>query len=92
MVAHDFRMTGDWKLTVLHKLVGSFSGNACIVYLLDSLATEVETFMSGNGNGASSGNGNGAHAHGNDYKVPTGRAEWIVKRKAEAAPTGDTNM
>src|ERR1700761_1750565 len=40
-----------------------------------------------------SGNGNGnGHSHGNDYKVPTGRAEWIVKRKAEAARTGDTNM
>src|SRR5271170_5847577 len=49
--------------------------------------------MSENGNGAASnGNGNGAHVHGNDYKVPTGRAEWIVKRKAEAARTGDTNM
>ena len=49
--------------------------------------------MSGNGSGAgSNGNGNGARAHGNDYKVPTGRAEWIVKRKAEAARTGDTNM
>lgn len=49
--------------------------------------------MSENGNGgASNGNGNGAHTQGNDYKVPTGRAEWIVKRKAEAARTGDTNM
>ena len=49
--------------------------------------------MSVNGNGAASnGNGNGAHANGNDYRVPTGRAEWIVKRKAEAARTGDTNM
>src|SRR6201996_2063064 len=47
--------------------------------------------MSGNGNGAAStGIGNGAH--GNDYKVPTGRAEWIVKRKAEAERTGDWNM
>ena len=37
--------------------------------------------------------GNGhASANGNGYKVPTGRAEWIVKRKAEAARTGDTNM
>ncbi|MBN9617615.1 MAG: phosphomethylpyrimidine synthase ThiC, partial [Acidobacteriales bacterium] len=36
------------------------------------------------------GNGNGAN--GNGYKVPTGRAEWIVKRKAEAERTGDTNM
>src|ERR1700710_3035443 len=35
-------------------------------------------------------NGNGAN--GNGYKVPTGRAEWIVKRKAEAERTGDTNM
>ena len=42
--------------------------------------------MSGNGNG------NGAHSNGNDYRVPTGRAEWIVKRKAEAERTGDTNM
>ena len=49
--------------------------------------------MSGNGNGAASnGNGNGSHSHGNDYKVPTGRAEWIVKRKAEAERTGDRNM
>src|SRR3981189_3887285 len=48
-------------------------------------------FMSGYGNGAAS-NGKGNGAQGNDYKVPTGRAEWIVKRKAEAARTGDTNM
>ena len=49
--------------------------------------------MSGNGNGAASnGNDNGAHSHGNDYEVPTGRAEWIVKRKAEAERTGDWNM
>src|SRR5271156_800849 len=49
--------------------------------------------MSENGNGAASnGNGGGAHVHGNDYKVPTGRAEWIVKRKAGAARTGDSNM
>ncbi len=50
--------------------------------------------MSENGNGTVS-NGNGSHsngAHGNGYKVPTGRAEWIVKRKAEAERTGDTNM
>ena len=33
-----------------------------------------------------------ATAQGNGYTVPTGRAEWIVKRKAEAARTGDTNM
>ena len=51
--------------------------------------------MSGNSNGTpSKSNGQHAneHAHGNDYKVPTGRAEWIVKRKAEAARTGDSNM
>src|ERR1700754_2521073 len=47
--------------------------------------------MSGNENGAAS-NGNGKHSHGNDYRVPTGRTEGIVKRKAEAARTGDTNM
>src|SRR6201746_1102943 len=47
--------------------------------------------MSSNGNDLSA-NGNGHHAHGNDYAVPTGRAEWIVKRKAEAARTGDENM
>src|ERR1700755_2504108 len=47
--------------------------------------------MSGKGNGAAStGIGNGAH--GNGYKVPTGRGEWIVKRKAEAERTGDWNM
>src|ERR1700723_1959245 len=49
--------------------------------------------MSENGNGAAlNGSGSGAHSHGNDYKVPTGRAEWIVKRKAEAERTGDWNM
>src|SRR5882757_2179466 len=45
-------------------------------------------------NKMSSGNaqqGNG-HGNGNGYKVPTGRAEWIVKRKAEAERTGDGNM
>ncbi|HWW96210.1 MAG TPA: phosphomethylpyrimidine synthase ThiC, partial [Edaphobacter sp.] len=47
--------------------------------------------MSGNGNGAAS-NGKVAQGNGNDYKVPAGRAEWIVKRKAEAARTGDWNM
>ena len=44
--------------------------------------------MSGNTNS----NGNGHSASGNDYTVPTPRGEWIVKRKAEAARTGDTNM
>ena len=29
---------------------------------------------------------------GNDYTVPTPRAEWIVKRRAEAERTGDSNM
>ena len=47
--------------------------------------------MSGNGNRAAS-NGKSSVATGNDYKVPTGRAEWIVKRKAEAERTGDWNM
>jgi phosphomethylpyrimidine synthase len=52
--------------------------------------------MSENGNGhrangnAHSVNGNG-HA-GNGYQVPAARAEWIVKRREEAARTGDTNM
>src|SRR6202166_4734569 len=40
-----------------------------------------ETSQSASSNGA-----------GNDYKVPTPRAEWIVKRRAEAERTGDTNM
>src|SRR6202044_1728168 len=51
---------------------------------------KVVDIMSGNGNGVTS-NGNG-HSHGNGYKVPTGRGEWIVKRKAEAERTGDWNM
>jgi phosphomethylpyrimidine synthase len=41
--------------------------------------------MSTNGNGHS-------HSNGNDYTVPTPRAAWIVKRREEAARTGDTNM
>src|SRR5438046_1042999 len=48
-------------------------------------------FMSRNENGAAA-NGKGNGANGNDYKVPTGRAEWIVRRKAEAERTGDRNM
>ncbi len=32
------------------------------------------------------------NGNGNDYAVPTGRGEWIVRRKAEAARTGDENM
>src|SRR5690348_9327192 len=51
--------------------------------------------MSTNGNGHSA-NGNGLSANGNgtgnDYKVPAPRADWIVKRKEEAARTGDSNM
>ena len=47
--------------------------------------------MSENGNGHRA-NGSGHAAQGNDYKVPAPRAEWIVKRKEEAARTGDTNM
>jgi len=47
--------------------------------------------MSGNGNGTGS-NGKVSPTNGNDYKVPAGRAEWIVKRKAEAVRTGDTSM
>ena len=39
-----------------------------------------------------SSHGNGQHKNGNGYKVPTGRAEWIVKRKVEAERTGDWNM
>src|SRR5215471_9447836 len=40
---------------------------------------------------------NGSHskengANGTGYQVPTGRAEWIVKRKSEAERTGDWNM
>src|SRR6185312_9885739 len=42
-----------------------------------------------NGNGQHS---NGGAANGNGYKVPSGRAEWIVKRKAGAERTGDRNM
>ena len=52
--------------------------------------------MSTNGNGHSNGNGghsNGHdHSNGNGYAVPQPRREWIVKRKEEAARTGDWNM
>ena len=37
-------------------------------------------------------NGNDTRANGKHYVVPTGRDRWIVKRKAEAERTGDTNM
>src|SRR3984957_13305585 len=46
--------------------------------------------MSTNGNGHHA-NGNG-HSNGNGYTVPQPRKDWIVKRKEEAARTGDTNM
>ena len=46
--------------------------------------------MSSNGNGHQT-NGNG-HTHNTDWTVPMPRAEWIVKRKEEAARTGDRNM
>ena len=49
-----------------------------------------EKRMSGNGNGQHT-NGNGAHV-GNDYKVPAPRVDWIVKRREEAARSGDSNM
>ncbi len=42
--------------------------------------------------GQTSASGIQQHANGNNYTVPAGRADWIVKRKAEAARTGDTNM
>jgi phosphomethylpyrimidine synthase len=51
--------------------------------------------MSENGNGhRANGNVHSAqeNALGNDYKVPAPRTEWIVKRREEAARTGDTNM
>ncbi len=41
---------------------------------------------------STNGNGHNGHQHGNDYDVPKPRAEWIVKRREEAARTGDTNM
>src|ERR1700750_637091 len=44
--------------------------------------------MSTNGNHHPGENG----TNGNGYKVPTGRTEWIVQRKTEAARTGDWNM
>ena len=45
--------------------------------------------MGNNGNGHSNGSG---HVSGNDYQVPQPRRDWIVKRREEAARTGDTNM
>ncbi len=38
------------------------------------------------------GNSAGTNGRGNAYTVPTPRAEWIVKRRAEAERTGDSNM
>ena len=46
--------------------------------------------MSSNGNGHQT-NGNG-HTHNTDWTVPMPRTDWIVKRKEEAARTGDWNM
>ena len=40
----------------------------------------------------SSSNGNGNHSNGNGYDVPKPRTEWVVKRREEAARTGDGNM
>jgi phosphomethylpyrimidine synthase len=38
-------------------------------------------------------NGNGHnHTNGNGHAVPQPRAEWIVRRREEAARTGETNM
>jgi len=51
--------------------------------------------MSENGNGhRANGNGHPANENGmgNGYKVPAPRTEWIVKRREEAARTGDSNM
>jgi len=38
------------------------------------------------------GDKNHTGTNGNNYTVPKSRAEWIVKRREEAARTGDTNM
>ena len=38
------------------------------------------------------GDKNDTGTNGNNYTVPKPRAEWIVKRREEAARTGDTNM
>ena len=51
-----------------------------------------DIFSGSNGmttNGSANGSG---HTHGNDYPVPAPRREWIVKRKEEAARSGDWNM
>ncbi len=48
--------------------------------------------MNTNGNGHVHAHGNDHSARGNDYKVPQPRKDWIVKRKEEAARTGDWNM
>ena len=37
-------------------------------------------------------NGNGIHRNGTGHVVPTPRAEWIARRREEAARTGDTNF
>jgi phosphomethylpyrimidine synthase len=46
--------------------------------------------MSANGNHST--NGKTAHANSKDYTVPAPRTEWIVKRREEAARSGDGNM
>ena len=49
--------------------------------------------MSTNGNGHSNGkDDSNSRAQGGAYAVPMPRADWIVKRKEEAARTGDWNM
>ena len=53
----------------------------CVVYLLHKMAMRAGGIMSGNGNGAAS------NGKGNNYKVPTGRAEWI-KRKGRGGADG----
>jgi len=45
--------------------------------------------MSTNGNGHSNGNGGPSS---NDYQVPQPRRDWIVKRREEAARSGDNNL
>src|SRR5580658_4845209 len=63
----------------------------------------MQAFSTADQEGSMSENGNGHHAignghrvngngAGNDYKVPAPRTEWIVKRREEAARTGDSNV
>src|SRR5438045_378272 len=49
--------------------------------------------MSAHNGSNGSANGNGIHTNGlNGNSVPKPRAEWIAKRRAEAANSGDTNF